>query len=342
MAATRKSAAASKRSRLAPERLRGAVRAAALIRAADERAAELSRSGLTGLVVPATGLEVLLAGTAAALRPDDWVLPGVRQAPVALARGLQPVSWFAQVLGRIADPARGRQEPGHPAVRGLNVFSVSTPVGSQLVHAAGVGRAMSAAGRGQAAVAMGGAATAATPDFHVGVNFAAVWRAPVVFVIDRGSDAGGQSATETVAEKAPAYGVPALSVDGADLAAVIGAVESGLSRARAGDGPTLVDVQCPDPPGLGGPTPSGPRLVEDEQRSWARRDPLAAALALVDDAEALAEEARLAAEEGAARALQLPPPPPELLFEDVFARRTPELDRQREEWRRGRPSRGAR
>ena len=141
MAATRKSAAASKRSQLAPERLRGAVRAAALIRAADERAAELSRSGLTGLVVPATGLEVLLAGTAAALRPDDWVLPGVRQAPVALARGLQPVSWFAQVLGRIADPARGRQEPGHPAVRGLNVFSVSTPVGSQLVHAAGVGRA---------------------------------------------------------------------------------------------------------------------------------------------------------------------------------------------------------
>jgi TPP-dependent pyruvate/acetoin dehydrogenase alpha subunit len=329
MSTTRKSATA-KRTQPGPdaERLVAAYSSAALIRAADEKAVELSRAGRTGLVVPATGCEVLLGGTAAAMRADDWALPGVRQSPIALARGLAPVSWFSQILGRIADPSRGRQEPYHPSVASLNVFSVSTTPGTQLVHATGVGRAMARAGRGAVAVALCGEASVATDSFHTGVNFAAVWQAPVVFVVTRGSRFGLQTASESVAIKARAYDLPAIEIDGADLPAVLEAVETALARARSGGGPTLIDARCPDAPAQG-PAASGPRSMEAEAEAWAENDPLARAAALVSDAEALTDKARLAVEEGANAALALPPPPVETLFEDVFARRTPALDAQR-------------
>ena len=336
MATTRKSAAAE-RTETGPgaERLAAVFASAALIRASDEKAVELSRAGHCGLVVPATGLEVLLAGTAAAMATEDWALPGPRQSPIALARGLQPVSWFSQVLGRIADPSRGRQEPYHPSVASLNVFSVSTPTGTQLVHAVGVGRAMARAGRGAAAVALCGEGAVATDSFHTGVNFAAVWNAPVVFVVARGSQLATQTASESVAVKAEAYGIASAQIDGADACAVLEAVDQALARARAGDGPTLIDALCPDAPAEG-PAATGPRSIEDEEAAWAESDPLARAAALVKNAEALGDEARLRVEEGAAAALALPPPPPETLFEDVFARRTPALDRQRADWLKGR------
>ena len=332
MATTRNSSARKRRA--APETgpLAQAYRSAALIRAADEKAVELAHAGHAGLVVPATGLEALLAGTAAVLRDTDWVLPGVRQSPIALARGLQPVSWFSQLLGRIADPSRGRQEPYHPAVRSLNVFSVSTPTGSQLVHAAGVGRAMAKAGRQQVAVALCGEAAAATADFHTGVNFAAVWGVPVVFVVARGDSPARLVATETVAEKAEAYGLAARELDGGSLAEVIEAMGEAVEQARAGE-PVLVDAACPDPPPAG-PRAAGPRDPEAEERAWTERDPLRRAAESVEAAQSLDAEARDAIEAGAAAALRLPPPPAELLFDDVFARRTPALDAQLDEHRR--------
>jgi TPP-dependent pyruvate/acetoin dehydrogenase alpha subunit len=329
MATTRKSSAAKRTgSGQDAKRLTAAFSSAALIRAADEKAVELARAGRTGLVAPATGLEVLLAGTAAAMSEADWALPGVRQSPIALARGLQPVSWFSQLLGRIADPARGRQEPYHPAVASLNLFSVSTSPGTQLVHAAGVGRAMAREGRGAAAVALCGDASAATDSFHTGVNFATIWKAPVVFVVGRGSQIARQTATESIAVKAAAYDLPAVEIDGGDLAAVLNALDAALARARAGEGPTLIDATCPDAPAQG-PSPSGPRSLEAEEEAWAANDPLTRAAGLVKNAEALAETSRQAVEDGAAAALALPPPPLATLFEDVFAQRTPALDRQR-------------
>jgi len=114
------------------ETLERVLRSMALLRAADERSQELARAGECGVHVPALGTEAVLAAVVESVESRDWLLPGVRQSAVALARGLSPVSWFAQVLGRVADPTRGRQEPNHPAVRSLNVVSVSTPPGSQL------------------------------------------------------------------------------------------------------------------------------------------------------------------------------------------------------------------
>ena len=106
-------------------------------------------------------------------------------------------------------------------------------------------------------------------------------------------------------------------------------------RARAGEGPTLLDVTCPDPPSTG-PVPAGPRSIEDEDAAWAAADPLARAAELVPEAEALKAKAVEDVERAAEAALALPAPPAPTLFEDVFASRTPALDRQRDEHLKGR------
>jgi TPP-dependent pyruvate/acetoin dehydrogenase alpha subunit len=314
-----------------------------LLRTADAAAGKLAREGKTGLHVSSEGLEAVLGGTASALLPTDWVLPGVRQSPIALARGFNPISWFAQRLGRIADPTRGRQEPGHLAVKNLNVASVSTRPGTQLVHATGVAHAMKRAGRGEVAVALCGHGAVATDDFHTGLNFAAVWQVPVVFVVDSTDDLSTQTASVNVAIKADAYGMPSTEVDGGDVLAVRQAVSDALAHARAGNGPTLVEARCGRPQAASSIQPL--RLVEDGETAWA--DPLLrfgeklVEAKLLDDASspallALFEEQMEAA---AKTALALPSMPPSTLLDDVFASQTPALKHQLKEWRHATSSR---
>lgn len=323
----------------------GALRAAhatmALLREADEAAGALSRAGRCGVHVPAAGTEALVVAVAAALDAGDWVLPNIRLSGLALARGLRPESHFAQVLGRAGDPSRGRQSPGAGAVRALGVVTPSAPVGSQLVHAVGVARAMRSAAREEVALALAGHAAVATADFHVALNFAALWRVPCVFVIAGGEGLGEQTATETVAVKAGAYGLPATEVDGADFEAALAAVHEAVDRARRGGGPTLIDAACPSPPQVR--PASGLHLVEETAEpgtAWGDADPLArVALRLPESAEDLArdrEEARTAVEAAVAAALEQPDVPGDTLFSDVHARLTPALREQRDEWRVGR------
>ena len=170
-----------------------------------------------------------------------------------------------------------------------------------------------------------------TPVWKLSVAAAAVWNAPVVFVFSRGAGLRSQTAVDTIAEKAEAYGVPALELDGSDLNAVLDGVGEALERVRAGEGPLLIDAACPDPPAEG-PEATGPRSPEDEEAAWQAADPLEKALSLVSDAGELRARAEAAVAAGAAEALALPAPPTATLFEDVFARRTPALDAQRTDW----------
>ncbi|MEM7246094.1 MAG: thiamine pyrophosphate-dependent enzyme [Acidobacteriota bacterium] len=310
-----------------------AYRSIRLLRLVDETADRLARAGEMGVHVPCRGQEALLAGVAAATRAGDWLMPGPRQSSIGLLRGLSLVSHFSQLLGRSADPSRGRQAPGHPTVRSLNLFSVATPVGSQLIQAAGVGLAMKRAERGEVAVTLGGAGAVATADFHVGMNFTALWAVPVVHVFAVATD--DRSELPGPAARAAAHGLHAVEVDGADARAVHDTMAAAMERARSGEGPTLVEASFPEPLRV---TPeSGLRLVGDsDETSWSEVDPLErcrrdSGLAAAD-ADAIDAELQSAVDDGVAAALALPAPPTSLLFDDVFAERTPALEAQRREW----------
>jgi pyruvate dehydrogenase E1 component alpha subunit len=323
---------------LAPARVRleAACRDMALLRCVDEATAALALRVPMGPVPAGTGLEALLSGTAVALQDRDWVLPGARHAAIALLRGASLHAWFGQALGRASDPARGRQSPGLASFRSLNVVSASTPPGSQLPVAAGVGRAMKAAGRGDIALALCGHGATATGDFHVALNFAAVSRSPVVFVVATQGDLSDATATRSVAIKGIAYGMPATEVDGGDPLAVEMVVRQALESARSGKGPQLIDATCPSP---ARPAPGRLHAVPDEapDAEWARRDPLARAERQLaenggPDAAMLATrraEIRERVDAAIDAVLALPGPDASLLFDDVFARPTPALMAQR-------------
>ena len=321
------------------ERLRSHHRTISLLREADEMAARLAREGETGLHVSCVGLEALLSGVERALDPRDWVLPGVRQSSIALARGAALSAWFGQILGRVSDPARGRSSPGAGSFRSLRVVSPSAMPGAQIPIATGVARSMQMAARGECAVAICGEGAVAGGDFHVGLNFAAIWRVPAIFVVANCGDLASQTGSDGVAIKARGYGMPAATVDGGDAAAVEAVMREALERARSDEGPTLIEATCPSPER---PTPGARRLhlVGAAEQSWTERDPLRRIEAeivrrgildevdLADIRSTRSIEVHAAAE----AALRLPAPPPSLLFDDVFAALTPELRRQRREW----------
>ncbi len=325
---------------LAPARVRldAACRDMALLRAVEDAMHELALTAALGPVPSWKGTEAVLSGIAAAAHDRDWILPGPRQASVALLRGASLHAWFGQVLGRTSDPSRGRQSPGLVSFRSLNVVSPSVPPGSQLPIAAGVGRAMRMAGRAEVAIAACGHAAVASADFHVGLNFAATARAPVVFVVTTQGDLRSATAARTVAVKASGYGVPSTEVDGGDALAAENAIRSAVEAARAGKGPHLIDARCPAPDAALAPT--GPRLATPATPPWASADPLARGeRALAEAGGSAAEDAtqrragiRERVDDAIAAVLDLPAVDSSLLLDDVFARPTPALLQQRLEW----------
>lgn len=324
---------------LAPARVRleASWRDMAFLRAVDEATRELALRMPMGPAPSTLGLEALLSGVAVAIIERDWLLPGPRQSAIALLRGASLHAWFGQVLGRSSDPGRGRQSPGLASFRSLNVVSSSSLPGSQLPIAAGVGRAMRMAGRGEVAVALCGHGSVATGDFHVGLNFAAMAKAPVVFVVATQGDLSSATATRSIAIKGIAYGIPAFEIDGSDPLEVEMAVRQAVEAARTGRGPQLLDVTCPSPVLV---TPGLRAVPDDAATGWAGSDPLALAGARLAEGggpdaaqlQARRTEIRQRVDQAIEAVLALPGPDPSLLFDDVFARPTPALLGQRRDW----------
>lgn len=321
------------------ERLRSHHRVMTILRETDEMTGRLAREGDVAVHVSCAGLEALLSGVARAMDPRDWALPGLRQTPIALARGAALSAWFGQLLARSSDPARGRQVPGAGSYKSLRVMSPSIIPGAQLPITAGVARAMKMAGRGECAVALCGEGAVASGDFHVGLNFAAMAASPAVFVVSNSGGLGTQTASAGIAIKAKAYGMPGVVVDGGDPLAVEAVIREALDRARAGAGPTLVEATCPSP-NDDGPGSRKLHVVGGAENDWATRDPLRrieaelARRGVLDELGAFDVRSARSAEVHAATeaALRLPGTPTSLLFDDVFAALTPELRRQRREW----------
>jgi TPP-dependent pyruvate/acetoin dehydrogenase alpha subunit len=192
--------------------------------------------------VPGAASSEAALAAASMLRDGDWVLASPSLALASLAR-LSPAEVLAQLHGTGADHCKGRQAPGHPSSRAARWLSTSAAA-THLPQAAGLGWAARLAGKEDVALALFDEEATASGDFHVGLNFAAVYRAQCVFfcVNQRRAETGSPG----VAEKSRAYGMSGVLVDGGDLVAVLAVVEDALARARAGQGPTLIEALAAD------------------------------------------------------------------------------------------------
>jgi pyruvate dehydrogenase E1 component alpha subunit len=249
------------------------------IRMLEDRILELFAEGLVhGSTHTCQGQEAVAVGLAAAARPTDWVSCTYRGHGVALALGATPVAGLGEVLGRSCGSARGLGGSMHLCEPEVGLLPTSAIVGAGIPIA--VGAALSAAVRGtdQAAIAVFGDGTTNIGAFHEALNLASVWRLPVVFVCENNLY-GEYSRIETttpvtdLVDRAAAYAMPAVVVDGQDVTAVADAVGHALQRARAGDGPMLLEMKTYRYAGHSRGD-AGAYRPDGELRSWQRRDPI--------------------------------------------------------------------
>ncbi|MER5883946.1 pyruvate dehydrogenase (acetyl-transferring) E1 component subunit alpha [Streptomyces sp. NPDC001941] len=204
----------------------------------NTQATALTRQGRLAVYPSSTGQEACEVAAALVLQERDWLFPSYRDTLAAVARGLDPV----QALTLL----RGDWHTGYDP-REHRVAPLCTPLATQLPHAVGLAHAARLKGDDVVALAMVGDGGTSEGDFHEALNFAAVWRAPVVFLVQNNGFAisvplSKQTAAPSLAHKAVGYGMPGRLVDGNDAAAVHQVLSEAVDRARRGGGPTLVEA----------------------------------------------------------------------------------------------------
>ncbi len=328
--------------RIEPQRWLAIYRGMLLIRMLDERLMTMQRQGRVGFYAEARGHEATVIAPVAALEDSDWIVPSHREGGAALFRGLPLRAYLAQVFGNANDIAKGHQMPVHPAApRSLRFLPISSCVATQLPQATGIAWAAKIKGDKTVVLAYLGEGATSAEDFHTGVNFAAVFKAPVVFLcVNNGwavsTPASAQSASETFAVKALAYGLPGVRVDGNDPFAVYAATRAAVDRARRGEGPTLIEAVTYR---LGAHSSSDdPERYRDaaEWEAWGAKEPLIRfrlwlrGAHLLDEAKEQALVAEIDAEirHAIAAEEEAPPPNPRTMIENVTLQPSPALEEQ--------------
>ncbi len=217
------------------------------VRMLNERGMNLQRQGRINFYIGSEGQEGVHVGAGAALEFRDWYFAHYRDPGVALLRGVTVESMIHQMYGNAKDPIKGRQMPNHYSYKDQNFFSISSPLTTQVPQAVGAAYGMKIRKSGEVAMTSFGDGSSSEGDFHVGMNFAGVWKAPCVFLLNNNQWAISvpshmQTASETYAQKAEAYGFEGVRVDGNDILAVYAACKAAADKARRGDGPTLVEA----------------------------------------------------------------------------------------------------
>jgi 2-oxoisovalerate dehydrogenase E1 component alpha subunit len=222
----------------------------ALARALDERMWILNRAGRIPFVISGQGHEGAQVAIAWPLtKGHDWIAPFYRSIATCLTFGMHPRDIMTAQYATAADPSSGgRQMPGHYGSHEHNLVSVSSPVATQLLHAVGIALAAKIRKTGQVAMTSMGEGSSNQGDVHEGLNFAAIHKLPFVFVVENNGYAisvplARQVAGSSVADRAAGYGIPGVTVDGADVLACYAAARDAVARARAGEGPTLIEAK---------------------------------------------------------------------------------------------------
>jgi 2-oxoisovalerate dehydrogenase E1 component alpha subunit len=235
---------------LSDEQLIEMYRLVALTRALDERMWVLNRAGRIPFVISGQGHEgAQVAITWPMRKGHDWIAPFYRSIATCLTFGMSPRDIMTAQYATARDPSSGgRQMPGHYGSHEHNLVSVSSPVATQLLHAVGIALAAKVRGTDQVAMTFMGEGSSNQGDVHEGLNFAAIHRLPFVFVVENNGyaisvPAAKQVSIENVADRAAGYGIPGVVVDGSDVLACYAAAREAVDRARAGEGPTLIEAK---------------------------------------------------------------------------------------------------
>jgi 2-oxoisovalerate dehydrogenase E1 component alpha subunit len=323
-------------------------------RTLDERFVQLQRQGRIGFHVGSLGEEAAILGSAWAMRKQDWLFPCYREFGAALLRGLPFQKLVDNMFGNVNDTVKGRQMPCHYTCRAVGWASISSPVGTQITHAVGLAWAAKIKKEDVASLVYFGDGATSSSDFHSGLNFAGVFKLPVVFLCRNNGWAISvpverQTATRTFAEKAVAYGIEGVRVDGNDVFAVVSATKRAIERGVRGEGATLIEAITYR---MGGHSTSDDpnRYRESEAlEAWAARDPIGRLRTWLGQHGLWTDEQELALgteidqrfRDAVAVAERTPAPPLESMFDDVYQTVPWHLSEQRAEVVRGPRAPGA-
>jgi pyruvate dehydrogenase E1 component alpha subunit len=315
-----------------PSRSRDLYRDMVLMRTFDTKALKLQRQGRMGTWPPIKGQEAIQAGVALAMGDNDWLIPAFREHGIMVLRGVPLHLVFAYWAG----DERGSSYPEE-----VRCFPVAVPVGSQWQHGTGVGLSLKLREEDAVAVTFGGDGSTSEGDFHEAVNCAGVFGTKTVFVIQNNQWAISvplhrQTAAETLAQKAHAYGIPGIQVDGNDVFAVYAAATEAIERTRRGEGPSLIEAVTYR---LGDHTTADDASryrPEEEVEEWEGRDPILRLRRYLveqglwdEDQEKVLLEEAASWVDGQVKALEeMEPQAPEEIFTSMYAALPPHVVEQ--------------
>lgn len=302
-------------------------------RALDRELVNLQRQGQLALVASCRGQEAAQVGSARACRADDWMTPQYRELGAAVVRGVDPVG-----IGRFWRSSwHGTNE-----LLKHHITHFSVPIATQCLHAAGLGMGMKIDGDDTVVMCYFGDGATSEGDAHEAMNFAAVFEAPVVFFVQNNQWAisvpvAEQTRSLSIAHKAVAYGMPGVRVDGNDVVGTYAVCHDAVERARAGEGPTLIEAVTYRMEPHTTSDDAGRYLPEGELDHWAELDPIARVERHLRSVGELDDETAAAITERATRATthlreglwDVPPVEASALFDHVYVTEPPSFAEQR-------------
>lgn len=303
-------------------------------RALDRKMLTLQRQGRIGTFASTEGQEACQAGSAPQLREDDWMVIAFRENVACLIRGITPL----QILQYWGGDERGSQ-----FAKDQNTLPVSIPVGSQPLHAVGLSWAARHQRKDTIALTYFGDGATSEGEFHEALNLAGVYQTPTVFFCQDNQYAISvprekQTHSATLAQKAIAYGIPGVQVDGNDVFAVHRVTQEAIERARRGEGPTLIEAVTYR---LGNHTTSDDYKhyrTEEEVEKWRKKDPVDRLRKFMEKRGLWDEHQEKGAWEHAQEIVDnavkeyenLEPQPPEDLFDYLYETLPPLIERQKQ------------
>jgi 2-oxoisovalerate dehydrogenase E1 component len=326
-------ATVSETGELSKERLLSLYREMVTVRRTEEQLARSYQSGnIPGACHTYVGQEAVAVGVCAHLRPDDVVFSTHRGHGHALAKGVPPREVMAELFGRATGCSRGRGGSMHLFAPEVGLMGTTGIVGPNILQATGAGYSFKLLKGDRVSVGFFGDGAVNNGAFHEGLNLAAVWDLPVIYVCENNlyaTEVPFESATRNtdVAERARCYGMPGIAVDGNDVLAVYEAAAAAVARARAGKGPTLIEGRTyRTRPHAEGMRDAGYRTT-DEIDEWKSRDPitslkervLARELASTDEFDAIDAEIKAIVAEALDFATKSPFPDPSTATSFIFS-----------------------
>lgn len=248
-------------------------------RTADLQTVSYQRQGRIFTYPPNYGQEAISAAVGLRIRENDWLVPAFREMGAMLSKGVTLKELFMYFMG---------YEDGS-AFKGANrVLPISVPIASQLVHASGIGYAINQTKEDSIVYAFVGDGGTSEGDFHEAINFAGVWKVPVIFIIQNNqygisTPTRMQTASESLAIKAVAYGVKGIKVDGNDLFAMIKAIDESIEVCKKGEGPVLIEaITYRKGAHTTSDDPTKYRTKEEEME-WDKKDPMKRLMAYLQE-----------------------------------------------------------